>query len=208
LPNHENIDLNPQEGVKMRKTWAVVVVLLGSAVAVAGPGSRQGRSRDSFGSDYQSDTGAGTEAAAQDTKPTELLPPPAGQDTGAKPAPPAPAPLLDAPPAPGGCSTCGGCGAAGCHGGCLHKLCAWVSYQPLMHGVNCESCGPCGVGSCCRYHCFPPPYMYFVHPGCVDGACAPPACQSGCASCGSGHAWGNGLWGLFHHGSCCNTAAQ
>jgi len=91
-------------------------------------------------------------------------------------------------PGPGHLSPVPGCGAACgtcCHGpgSCLEHLWAWATFRG-----NRTACCSGGCGGCCRhchscdgYHCFPPLYLFFLHP-CVEGSGA------SCADCGhAGH---------------------
>jgi hypothetical protein len=187
----------------MRKLGAMVVVVFGASVALAGPGSHgTGRTGDAFGGDSLRSQAVAVQAPA----PSEPLPPPREEPPApAKLPPTGPAPAATAPAAAGNC--CGGTYP----GTCWQHLCAWITYRPLEYGVHCEACGKCGVGACCGFHCNPSPYLYFLHP-CVDGHVAPPACVScaqsgGCGATGCGHSL-HGLVGrLLHHGSTCATPA-
>jgi hypothetical protein len=127
--------------------------------------------------------------------PPQLPPTPAA---GATTHPPAAGAALPAPAAHPAGPGCGGCNACRPQTSCWQRLCEWACYRPLpcycsacddsghVHCLfhhGCNGCGGCG--GCC-YHCFPPLYLWFLHP-CHEGAAHTLPCKQGCASCANGH---------------------
>jgi hypothetical protein len=169
----------------MCKTWvALAAVLLGagltSAHAADTAHGRLSGSGPSFATDYAPN---GSLAAPK----PEPAPAPASTSAPASEATPAPAPT------PG----CADCGARTAPSGptrfcCVNRLIDWATYRPLHLGVKCATC--CGdKGDCCRYHCAPPIYLFFLD-HCKDGPPpAPPSCANGGCKDSSGPA-GHGLW--------------
>jgi hypothetical protein len=193
-----------EEGVKMRKTWALVVVMLGAAVAVAGPGSKQAsRSHDTYGSDYEPSSSSATVAPSTDAATPEPLPEPAKVGT-------ALIPIEGVPPAAPPAGPAAGCGCgSGSHGSCVQRFCDWLTYQPLQRGCD-QPCSACGCKGCCGYHCFPPLYLFFLHP-CADNGTPPPTYPPSCGcghGCAGGHAWFGGVRRLLHHGEGCDSSTQ
>jgi hypothetical protein len=134
---------------------------------------------------------------------TEMLPAPQPVPGGPTlPAPDfAPAPAADAhapgsypvpaaPAAPGDCAGCAPAEASHQHFTCIRHLWAWATYCPLKKGVNCDVCKHGGTGDCCRYHCFPQLYLFFMEP-CADGHLPSPHCP-GCTGYGQAASMASG----------------
>jgi hypothetical protein len=120
------------------------------------------------------------ETVAPAPAPAAVPEPPTAATVPAVPPVPEVSAVPNGSPIPCGCAGCGRAGHPHHFSACLHRLIEWATYCPLKRGVNCESCTNNDSGGCCRYHCYPPLYLFFMD-YCVEGHVPSPHC--GCGGC-------------------------
>jgi hypothetical protein len=170
----------------MGKTWfalAAVLLAWGAVVHAADPARGVASREPSFATEYQ------PSAPALAPAPADAHPAPGPAPSATPAGPSAPAKLaLEAAPAAPVAPCCTSCGAGEAPAGptrfpCVNRFIDWATYRPLHLGVKCATCCD-DKGDCCRFHCAPPLYMFFLD-HCKEGTPpAVPACTNTVKDCG------------------------